>query len=159
MHRCGSRNIVYMNVFDAETRTLLLAFAWLAKQKWLVSFALKVATGSPCNLFVSSSNQHQGASFEPIFVTIGCILVESCFCCCSFLQFLERKKSDEHHTQEPTRLRSQHNNCPIFEGVSRRVFRACFRNNWIYIGEVILRKVARYMPKTTESDLLHNYNG
>ena len=92
MHRCGSRNIVYMNVFDAETRTLLLAFAWLAKQKWLVSFALKVATGSPCNLFVSSSNQHQGASFEPIFVTIGCILVESCFCCCSFLQFLERKK-------------------------------------------------------------------
>jgi hypothetical protein len=109
MHRCGSRNIVYMNVFDAETRTLLLAFAWLAKQKWLVSFALKVATGSPCNLFVSSSNQHQGASVRPSFATIGSILMRL-FIILQLLHcvHLERSNSYKHHTQQPTKLGSRH---------------------------------------------------
>jgi hypothetical protein len=50
---------------------------------------------------------------------------------------LERRKSHKHLSQEPTGLWSHHNACPIFEGVSRRIFGARFCNNWIYIDEVL----------------------
>jgi hypothetical protein len=121
---CGTSIILHFNLERKNVMSTML--------KNQPDFGSIIQT-APC------SSAHPGASFEPSLVQLRSILVK--FFYKMFLgswPWLGALKCDEHYVQEPTRLRINCTDRPMFIGASRRFVWAKSRPATIDIGEVLL---------------------
>ena len=140
--RRNARDLMHLGPFDSSSTTCsLLQFESRKTDKHLSREPTRLRSQHNARLIF------KGVSWRNFWACFcnNWTYIDEVLAFCGWLLFVVGgRKSHKHLSQEPTRLRSQNNASPIFQGVSWRNFWARLCNNWIYIGEVLDSAIEAY---------------